>query len=182
LASQLDLSYYLSRLDFSGEAQNLSTVVYIQGWQLIPESLARSGGWGLGFQQLGRHGTDVPASDIIFALVGGYGNVLDGGFTFAKIISEFGVFGLLLIGLYLVIVWRSIRHLRYAAKGIENRACNTFAQCVIVSYLIELFIRGAGYFTGTAILLVASLWLAPATRNPRRFAGAAAGPRSATAG
>ncbi len=167
VVTQLDMSYYLARLDFSQEEETAtSSLVYIQGWQLIGESLVRSGGWGLGFQQLGVHGTNVPAADIIFNQVRGYGNVLDGGFTFSKIVSEFGVFGLLLICFYMTIVWRAIRQLRRAARHIYIRASKTFAQCVVVSYMIELFVRGSGYFTGTAVLLIASLWLmSRASRN-----------------
>jgi hypothetical protein len=32
-----------------------------------------------------------------------------------------------------------------------------FARCVIVSFVLELVIRGTGYFSGTTILLVAGL-------------------------
>lgn len=158
-ATQLDLSYYVARLDFAGE-QNLSNLVYLQGWQLVGESLARSNGWGLGFQQLGLVGTNVPASDLIYTLVGNYLNVLDGGFTFAKLSSEFGVLGLILTVLYLGIAWRAIRTLREVALGkVRLVSSMVLSHSVFAGYLIEYFVRGSGYFTGTAILLVASLWL-----------------------
>ena len=160
VATQLDLSYYAERLDFTGDVQNLSNLVYVQGWQLVRESLERSSGWGLGFQQLGLQGSDTQAANIIFALVGNYANVLDGGFTFAKLASEFGVFGLMLAALYLATAWRAIRDLRSTARGAKRFiAPVVFAQCMLASYLIEMFVRGAGYFTGTGILLIASFWL-----------------------
>ena len=159
--SQLDLSYYLNRLDFSGEVQNLSNAVYLQGWQLIDESLTNSGNWGLGFQQLGVQGSETPATQLIYTLTGGnYSNLLDGGFTFAKLVSEFGWVGGILTALYLFRAWKAISALRSSAHG--SNATNSalmFANSVIASYLIELFIRGTGYFTGTAILLTGSLWL-----------------------
>jgi hypothetical protein len=175
VASELvDITYYLDRVNFSEDSQNLSTIIYIQGWQLIGESLAHSDGWGIGFQQLGLHGTEVEAADIIFGMVKGYGNVLDGGFTFAKIVSEFGVLGMLMICWFLLVASRSIRQIRKTATGVKISANYTFANCVIVSYLIELFERGAGYFTGTGVLVVASLWLLYtkrlAARSPERSA------------
>jgi hypothetical protein len=170
LVTQLDMSYYLARLDFSQEEETTtSSLVYIQGWQLIGESLINSGGWGLGFQQLGVHGTNVPAADIIFDQVRDYGNVLDGGFTFSKLVSEFGIFGLMLVCGYFVIVWRSIRKLRKAVRHVYFRANEIFARCVAVSYVIELFVRGAGYFTGTAILFIGSLWLMSAARSSKNL-------------
>jgi hypothetical protein len=165
VASQLDLTYYSSRLDFSQDNANLSTLVYLQGWQLIFESLKNSSGWGLGFQQLGIHGTSVEASDLIYSMVGGYGNILDGGFTFAKIVSEFGVLGLLLIVAYWVLAFGALKQLRVAARAeVAMDASKVFAAAIILCYWIELFVRGAGYFTGTSIMLVAAcrIWsLAP---------------------
>jgi hypothetical protein len=167
----VDLSYYSGRLDFSEDTQNLSTIIYIQGWQLIGESLTNSNGWGLGFQQLGLRGTNVPAADIIFGLVQDYGNVLDGGFTFAKIVSEFGVLGFLAVGVFLLLAGRSFLQLRRVARGAPSGAARLFAQCVIVSFLVELFVRGTGYFNGTTVLLVTAFWIlyaAPASRSPEK--------------
>jgi hypothetical protein len=163
VASQLDLSYYIERLDLSGETQNLSSLVYLQGWQLVAESLTRSNGWGLGFQQLGVYGTDAPIANLIYDLTSGYSNLLDGGFTFAKLLSEFGTLGLLLTLLYLLLAWRAVRALRQTARAPRRAgAALTLSRCVIVSYLLELFVRGSGYFAGTTILLVASLSLVSA--------------------
>jgi hypothetical protein len=161
LVAQLDLSYYVERLDFSGNVINLSNAVYLQGWQLIDESLTNSNLWGLGFQQLGVQGTEVPASQLIYTLTdGNYANLLDGGFTLAKVISELGVLGGILVALYLVRAGRSILALRSSASGATALSpAVLFSHSMIVAYLIELFIRGVGYFTGTAILLVGSLWL-----------------------
>jgi len=155
----VDLSYYLGRVDFSTDNSNLSALAYLQGWQLIGESLERSAGWGLGFQQLGLHGTDVPAAQIIFAQIGDSENLLDGDFTLAKLVSEFGVFGVGLTLVFLRLWWRSIRSLRRIANGANASAVETFAISVIAGYFIELFIRGEGYFTGSGLLLIAALWL-----------------------
>jgi len=166
---QMDLSYYSDRLDFSGDIQNLSNLVYVQGWQLMYESLSQSNGWGLGFQQLGVQGSNTSASQIIFTLLGGdYANILDGGFTMSKVISEFGIFGLGLIGVYLVVAWSAWRTLRLASQQPGSlHALDVFAYSVIVGYVVELLVRGTGYFTGTAILLCAALWLRYSRRGLR---------------
>ncbi len=154
--TSLDQSYYSERLDFSGEALNLSNLVYIQGWQMLDESLRNSNGWGLGFQQFGMRGTEVPASELITAIHGEDLNLLDGSFTVAKLVSEFGVLGILLVAIYLLAATRAAFALR---RGGADPAVS-LARCAVVAYGIELFVRGAGgYFSGTGLLLVASLWL-----------------------
>jgi len=156
----VDLSYYLGRVDLlSDNASNLSALTYIQGWQLIGESWGRSGGWGLGFQQLGLQGTNVPASELIFQQIQDSENIFDGSFNFSKIVSEFGVFGLGLTFIYLKFWWRAIRCLRRIANGANRASAEVFAMCVIAGYFVEVFVRCAGYFTGTGLLLVGAFWL-----------------------
>lgn len=172
-ATQFDLSYYADRLDFSGDVQNLSNLVYLQGWQQTFEAVEQSKGWGLGFQQLGLLGSDTPAAQVIFALIGDYANLLDGGLTFAKLVGEFGALGLLLLALYLRTTVVAIRSLRATARGgSSDAAADVLARAVLVSYLIELFVRGAGYFTSSGLLLVASVmllaWRGQARRGEQR--------------
>jgi hypothetical protein len=184
--AQLDLTYYTSRLDFSGEVINLSNLVYIQGWQMIPESWDRSGGFGLGFQQLGAQGTDVPAAQVIRGLRDGEDlNVLDGGFVLSKLSSEFGVFGMLLALAFIALAMRSFFALRrIGTHRLKAPAFVTLAHCSVLAYSIELLVRGGSYFTGTTMLLVASLGLLYGRRAapaPRRRPGRKALPHPAAA-
>lgn len=159
-AAQLDLTYFASRLDFTAENQNLSALVYLQGWQLIGESWKHSAGIGLGFQQLGTQGTEVDAAQLIQAVLGDNLNVLDGGFTLAKLASELGFLGVGICGAYLVVAWRSWRVLHNVAFGaVKASPVEAFAHCAIVGYLVEMFVRGGGYFTATGFLLLTGLWL-----------------------
>lgn len=170
-AAQLDLTYFALRLDFGAENQNLSTLVYLQGWQLIEESWRNSAGIGLGFQQLGTQGTDVDAAQLIQALVGDNLNLLDGGFTFAKLASEFGYLGLMACAAFLWLTGRSARALqRIAAHRAAAHPVEVLAHCAIVSYLLEMFVRGAGYFTATGLLLATGLWLLARRRTSTRQA------------
>jgi hypothetical protein len=156
----LDLSYYTERLDFSEETKNLSSLVFLQGWQFISESLYLTSGIGRGFQQLGMTGTDVAAADLIRTLIDGDLNLLDGGFNLSKLISEFGILGAILAGWYFLIALRAYRMLRVIS---DNGKCEDslylFCLSVILGYLPELVLRGAGYFTPTGLLLVTALIL-----------------------
>lgn len=155
-----DLSYFLDRLDFSGDSENLSTLVWLQGWQLAQEALAATHAWGAGFQQLGIYGTNTEISRVIYLLTGNDLNILDGGFVAAKFVSEFGVIGMVIIAAFLVIAGKSMFVLRAAARnpGAMPKA-TLFMHAVFVGYLVELLVRGAGYFSGSLILLVAALQL-----------------------
>lgn len=163
VATQFDISYFTSRLDFGADDQNLSTLVYLQGWQLIAESWEKSSGFGLGFQQLGVLGTTVGAAELIHSIADDSLNLRDGGFTLSKLVSEFGGVGVILCLVYLISAWRAARRLRAIAVAAEHGRIDSpalvFAYCAVVSYLIEMLVRGVGYFTGTGVLLVAAFWL-----------------------
>lgn len=166
--TQLDLSYFVERLDFSGESTNLSNLVFVQGWQMIEESLVRSRGFGLGFQQLGVNGTDVLAAQVIRLLLDGEDmNLLDGGFFFAKMGSDFGALGVVLAIGHVLLAVRSGWRLRRAARGqLPMRPAMILAHAVVLTFVIEMFVRSVGYFSGTAMLFAASLWLV--TKEPRK--------------
>ena len=166
---QLDLSYFAERLDFSGESTNLSNLVFVQGWQMVEESLRRSHGFGLGFQQLGINGTNVLAAQVIRLLLDGEDmNLLDGGFFFAKMGSDFGVLGVLLALAHMLLAVRSGWRLRRAANGrLPMRPAMILAHATVLTFVIEMFVRSVGYFSGTAILFAAALWLV--IKEPRKL-------------
>lgn len=155
---QIDPSYYVERINIFGETNNLSALVFLQGWQLVWASLIDTYGMGRGFQQLGIIAADVPAAEIISSIIGNNLNVLDGGFNFAKIVSEFGAIGIILILFYLKLLIKSFSALRKAATC-DHCSVNVFAESIIFGYSLELFIRGAGYFTPTGLLLLAAFWI-----------------------
>jgi hypothetical protein len=160
----LELAYFTDRLDFSATTLNLSNLVYVQGWEQIQESLGWTSGWGVGFQQMGFRETEAAAARLIRFIMGGDDlNVLDGGFVFAKIVSEFGVFGVLLTVIFLVEAARCIRALRAQRGG----AAATLASCIVVSYGIDMFVRGTGYFVESTLLFVAAVTALMIGRNKR---------------
>jgi hypothetical protein len=145
------LEYFTARLDLSDSASNLSSLVYIQGWQMLKESLANSIGWGVGFEQMGVHGTLVSASDALISLSGAPTNILDGSFVFAKLGSELGLFGISLTMVFLIATIRSLRALRNS----RERAAITFARCVLVAFTVDMFLRGTAYFASSTLLATA---------------------------
>jgi hypothetical protein len=165
VVAALDLTYYLTRLDFSEDGSNLTTLVYLQGWQLIGESWDASHGLGIGFQQLGVAGTEVQAAQLISALLrdpDGFLNLFDGGFNLAKILSEFGLFGAVALAAFVPVLLRAIARVHRHATRIQLRnPYSLFACAFIVAYVFELLLRGNGYFTPTGLLATAGLWAWP---------------------
>ncbi|MFM0505053.1 hypothetical protein [Paraburkholderia caffeinilytica] len=155
-----DLGYYLDRLDFSDQNQNLSALVFVQGWQFIGEAWARTHGLGYGFQQLGTTESNSAAGQLIYALIGFDLNVFDGGFNFSKLVSEGGLLGLLLGVIYTIKAATALVFLRRVARGRRDAdVLATFSASMIAGYLLEMFIRGQGYFSPAGLLLMTSIWM-----------------------
>lgn len=157
-----DISYYIDRLSFFSEDNtNISGLVYLQGWQMIDEALVRSSYWGLGFQQLGVFSTDTDAGSSLQNLIGQneLPNVLDGGFTFSKFVSEFGLLGFIVFASYLSILFTSFKLLhKFSRNDFELNPRQLFCNTVIVTSLLEIFVRGVGYFSISSVLLSMALF------------------------
>jgi hypothetical protein len=154
----LDITYFTDRLDLSYESGNLSVLVYLQGWELATDSVYRTLGWGIGFQQLGFGPINSPTADIILRLAGNDANVKDGGFTLAKATSEFGVLGFAAMMMFGVLAIRTAWMLR--AIALRRRTATIpviLAMSVVCGYIIEAFVRGIGYFSGSTMLLLAAV-------------------------
>lgn len=161
----IDLTYYIERLDFSVNNTNLSTLVYLQGIELMQEGMEKTGGWGIGFQQLGFAPTNVLATEMIRRVGGGELNLGDGSFLAAKFVAEFGILAIATIGAYLAFAVRAAWRLRAIAVGrIEASQAITFAHAAFVALAVELFVRGIGYFSGTFALALASIGIVLKTR------------------
>lgn len=157
-------SYYTERLTFSSENTNLSTLVFIQGWQLAYESLKQTYGMGIGFQQLGYFPLDVEAGYIIKLIIGKEVNVSDAGLTAPKIISELGILGILIVILYLkyfIVILKKLKS--------EINFKMIFAYSIFLSFSIDLFIRGIGYFNPPFFLFIVSLFIIFTKQNEISF-------------
>jgi len=158
----MDLSYFLERLDLSSGTTNRSALTYMQGWELIFDSFWRTTGWGLGFQQLGYgEPTRGVAADALYEMMGSDANVQDGGFVAAKVISEFGLFGLAAASIFVAYAAGAGLRLRKLSKQpLLMSPGHRLALSVVVAYSIDMFVRGIGYFTGSsALFIIASVYL-----------------------
>lgn len=148
--------YYSSRLAGS-ENDNLSRLVYLQGWECAYSAITSTNGLGVGFQNLGVE-PDGPSTILIRALFGSDLNRPDGGFLAAKIIGEFGAFG---VGLVLYFAVRSIKSFFWLRRSMAAKQTQdfhlVFLHSVIFIFLVELFVRGVGYFSPTFFLFLWAL-------------------------
>lgn len=151
-----DLSYFYDRLNlFDGTIENLSALVYLQGWHILSDSFFQSLGIGLGFQQLGLNHLDLEISQVIYALAGTPLNIYDGGFVLAKLGAELGVFSLPILFVYGIYLARSIYILREVTQQKNPISpAVVLGASAVAGYSVELMIRGAGYFTPTALLML----------------------------
>lgn len=159
VASQLDLQYYFDRLDFSAESDNISSLVYRQGWELISEAIRYSNGWGVGLQQLGFAPLNAPTSNLIYHLTGNDLNLQDGSFLAAKLTSELGIFGMVLVAIFVISLVRaglSLRALSLQPAYLQNSNVR-FALAMICGFSVEVFVRGVGYFSSTLVIFIAAL-------------------------
>lgn len=156
-----DLEYFTSRLDFANveETNNLSSLVYLKGFQLMEEGLRISNGFGIGFQQLGYVPVRTEIGEFISNLMDGIElNSHDGGFSAVKIVAEFGIFGLVLIfayAIYLVKQWMNFK--KRSINKLSSNEALFFAS--IITVFSEFFFRGVGYFTTTMFLFITVLFL-----------------------
>lgn len=139
--------YYISRVAF-WNGQNLSALVYLQGWQIVYDSIMGENVLGYGFQHLGSVRFDLDASERIRSLVGRDMNILDGGFVVAKIFGEFGLFALPIVSILVFsIILSYFKILAHMNNKKALPPAVLFARCAIFGYCIELLFRGIGYFS-----------------------------------
>ncbi len=160
-----DISYFSDRLSFS-DSQNLTTLVYIQGWQLAYENFNIAQLFGLGYQMLGQSTTTLAtvSSEILKLTNSNYLNLEDGGFMAAKIISEFGIIGLIFTIWYLYyLFWyfknindvKNIGYKNFDTNEIQKLRC---LMTIAFASLVEFFFRGVGYFSPNFMLFLVSLF------------------------
>lgn len=161
------VEYFTSRFDsFSEDTTNMSVLVYIKGWELAREGFGLSNGLGVGFQQLGYVNIDTPTRSLMMQLMDGQElNARDGGLTAAKLIAEFGFFGIVTLIMYLIFLVK-LRYKYIKNKEIyEKEGGNVLLLATLVSFFIELFVRGMGYFLPTTFLFLSALFLFRSRQN-----------------
>ena len=141
----------------SNETGNLSSLVYILGWQDCWANLVRTHGLGLGFNMMGCHPfPDVPIRAVLALRGLEELNATDGSILFGKVVSEAGVFG---IAFYIAIIWwwiRLERKIRIIKDDGTRFAASTQA-ALIFCFVATSFIRSSGYFEGGMLLWIVAV-------------------------
>lgn len=158
--------YFLDRFFISAESDNISVVVLLRGWEMALLAFRESGWWGGGFQQFGMLGLDGELSDRLAALKLGDQNLYDGGSSAAKIIGELGFWGFVGLFFYLLLCMRCIIFLRHGDR--PRKTIDIFFAACIVALLIELFVRGVGYFS-TGFFLATTAVIGLDLRKARKY-------------
>jgi hypothetical protein len=164
VALLLDIEYFVARLMISGDSDNQSVLVLLQGWETALILMENTHGWGAGFQQFGF----VDAVGDIGARIASGGedglNKFDGGSTAAKLVGEFGFFGIGLLICYMLFFVRSFLFLRNSQGGNKNNGEIFLAACFFM-FVVELFVRGVGYFSPTLFLAMAAAMRLPVAHD-----------------
>lgn len=162
IAPLIGIEYFLERFSLNsfgeGGKVNLSVLVFLAGYHEVYLNLKDTFFLGIGFQQFGFLGQQSFIRDLIYVFSGTfeYSANRDSSFLFGKYISEFGVFGIISILYYLKYF---IRSLVYVKKNVPKKNnLNLFFSACIISFSIELFLRGAGYFTVSTFLFLVSIF------------------------
>lgn len=147
--------YLLSRIVFDENNGNLSNLVYLQGAENAFIALKQSYGIGIGLQNMG-----IQEPGYFTMLIRAFNNGddlnrFDGGFLASKLISEFGVLGVLFS---VFVLYNFIRVCRVLWRSENN---NNAMFCIYAALsgvmMIEFFVRGYGYFSPGFLLFLSIL-------------------------
>ena len=166
------LEYYSSRVDISSGNQNLSTLVYLSGWERAYLNFEATFGLGVGFQQFGIIGSSGEVIESLGTLGMGSLNLLDGGAVAPKFIGEFGLLAVLMLLAYLGYFVKSAKWLREVSMGevAPLAYLKVFFLSCFVMYSIDLFVRGTGYFSSPGFLFISSLMWMTLVKSTNYFA------------
>jgi hypothetical protein len=148
----LENEYFANRLNFSDENNNLSVLVYLQGWEFANNHFANTSGVGIGFQQLGFVKIYTVMGDKLESILKIPLNEKDGGFTAAKVVAEFGVLGLFFLLSYVYFFIKTCKKLINLIEQSQHNNILILSCCLVISSFIEIFFRGVGYFSPTLFL------------------------------
>jgi len=155
------LVYYFDRLPLSADSYNLSSMVYLAGWNRAINDVFASYGFGIGFQQFGIAGPESMLSELVvkrFHLTG-HLNLLDGGSLGAKFVGEFGIFGILLLFCYLFYFIKFIKILNISNYSTHKLSIQSvFFMSWFITFSLDIFVRGTGYFNPPFLIFLAAIF------------------------
>lgn len=166
-SDSIAFQYFSSRLNFSADSSNMTTLVFLQGIDDAYRSLMNTSGLGLGFQMAG---TDQPGiyGYTIAHISGSFLNRTDGGFIASKLISEFGIIGLLAVIWFCFKLIYGIRILGKNASTEDGSQDARFLPYVLlIVFSVEFLLRGYGYFSPGVLIFITLYHLSKNIRGNR---------------
>ena len=145
---------------------NMSSLSLLKDWHEAFMNSLNTKGLGIGFQQTGIHGFQSYISGLIYLqthhhMTGvGAWNIRFESFTIApKLISEFGILGILAICFYLRYF---IDSFVYLSKSVSNKITSScyldiLFHSIYILFFISLFVRGTGYFSVSTLFFFSSV-------------------------
>lgn len=137
-------------LSTADESANLSSLVYLNGWETAWANLQATQGFGLGFNRMGcEPRADTATGALLDGLQVGDLNYNDGSFTMSKLLSELGLFGLAFWACSLALLLR----LTFAGSAKRTLAVlppEVHAMLIgaITVFTLGALIRGTNYLSG----------------------------------
>ncbi len=158
----ININYFLDRVQL--ESSNISSLVFISGWESAYQNFIKSYGVGIGLQQMGIIDSSGVFREELALLNLDDLNKYDSSSLAPKIITEFGFFGVFAISYYLYYFFIVMQKLKN--KKI-HQPINIFFAFSFVIFIIDLFIRGTGYLSPPVFIFMSSIyWL---HKNKRLF-------------
>ena len=126
---------------------NVSSLVYIYGWESLFYYIKESFGFGIGINGMGVPPfPDVETANLLASKDGRLYSNPDGSFMFSKFISELGFIGLFIFLLGIKLIIKSIKYYN------QYTPFEQFLWNSLVLLIFTSFIRGVGYFDGPFII------------------------------
>ncbi|VTP70952.1 Uncharacterised protein [Leclercia adecarboxylata] len=105
---------------------------------------------------MGYNGVVGESQKVLESLGAGHLNLYDGSFIASKFISEFGLIGLIFCILFTLKFIKSF--ISFNSKK-SYSAQHVLAYCFLLSFIIPLFIRGAGYLNPYVFMMLSSMFM-----------------------
>ena len=145
---------------------NMSTLAVLNEWHGAIMNFLNTKGLGIGFQQTGIHGFQSYIVNLIYLQTFmDIGDSLPWNIRFEtfviapKLISEFGILGILAIFFYLRYFIDSFIYLSKSVNDKITSSCylDILFHSIYILFFISLFVRGTGYFSVSTLLFFSSV-------------------------
>jgi hypothetical protein len=157
--------YFINRVGLSSETSNETNWVYLQGLEEILISFKDTKGLGLGPQQMGVVDSKGEFAELVYQYSGDYVNRFDGSIGISKMLTEFGIFGIIFTITYVIYFFKAFKYLNNINLDSNKDYKLILGYSFIFIFFIYYFIRGGGYFGPNYLFLITGFYLTISKKN-----------------